>query len=512
MSKKDTSTQPTVETITPLRAPPKKDKGAGADDFKRHYRNKAIALIGSLVFLVVAGGWLLNYLSQTPFQPQEVAESSPSPKKIVEEKTVKLPETSSTPSVEAARLAADKQNAEQRLAQYLEAKDQLDHKGAAEWGGEQYNAMVQLGQEADSHFKDQQYSLASDNYDRATGLAQKLADQIESALHRMLEEGRLALDAGDGSLAQGKFTTALMIEPSNLTAQNGLKRAATIETVLQLIESGNRHEQNNAFSAALDDYREALRIDPAADDARKALRRVEGQIKENQFQRLMSDGLEALHRNDYQLARTKLLKARSLKPESRQVRDALSQTDQAIRLAEIDKLRRQAASAEKSEQWQKALKSYLAVLKVDKNVQFATRGKIRSQEQIRIAKRIDFFLKKPEILESDSHLNNAILALNEAKEIEPQGLKLKARIKKLEALVNVAQTPVKVFIESDNLTNVAVYKVGKLGRFALRELSLRPGSYTVVGSRDGYQDVRQKLVVKPNRQPTRIIVKCRVKI
>ena len=70
----------------------------------------------------------------------------------------------------------------------------------------------------------------------------------------------------------------------------------------------------------------------------------------------------------------------------------------------------------------------------------------------------------------------------------------------------------KITIESDNLTHVAVYRVGKLGRFSVRELKLRPGTYTVVGNRDGYQDVRQKIVVKPGRQALHITVKCRVKI
>ena len=76
----------------------------------------------------------------------------------------------------------------------------------------------------------------------------------------------------------------------------------------------------------------------------------------------------------------------------------------------------------------------------------------------------------------------------------------------------MAQTPVMVTIESDNLTDIAVYKVGKLGRFSQRELTLRPGTYTVVGARDGYQDVRQKITVKAGQQVLRITVKCRVKI
>ena len=79
-------------------------------------------------------------------------------------------------------------------------------------------------------------------------------------------------------------------------------------------------------------------------------------------------------------------------------------------------------------------------------------------------------------------------------------------------LVAAAQTPVIITIESDNLTEIAVYKVGRLGRFSQHELKLRPGTYTVVGARDGYQDVRRKIIVKPGQQSLRVNVKCRVKI
>ena len=57
-----------------------------------------------------------------------------------------------------------------------------------------------------------------------------------------------------------------------------------------------------------------------------------------------------------------------------------------------------------------------------------------------------------------------------------------------------------------------VYKVGKLGRFSVRQLDLRPGTYIVVGARDGYKDIRQKVVIKPGQQPLRITIICTAKI
>ena len=67
----------------------------------------------------------------------------------------------------------------------------------------------------------------------------------------------------------------------------------------------------------------------------------------------------------------------------------------------------------------------------------------------------------------------------------------------LDRLLTVAMTPVSVTLESDNLTEVTLLKVGRLGMFSTRTLELRPGAYTAVGSRQGYHDVRRSFRVSP---------------
>ena len=100
------------------------------------------------------------------------------------------------------------------------------------------------------------------------------------------------------------------------------------------------------LALARSEYQKALQIDPEADEARRALNRVTDLIKDQQFSQLMSAGLTAFHNNDYALAQTRLLKAKSLKPGSREVSEALLQVDQALRLARIDRLRDAAQKAE----------------------------------------------------------------------------------------------------------------------------------------------------------------------
>ena len=146
------------------------------------------------------------------------------------------------PTVEPGQIAREKETAEQRLADFLEAKNNLDGKGVADWGEPSYIEMTKFGQAADSAFMNKEYKAAAEQYGRATSIANDLAGRSGQALIRLLDEGQTALNAGDGSLAQRKFATTLMIDSANQVARRGLERAKTIEAVIALIVSGKQHE------------------------------------------------------------------------------------------------------------------------------------------------------------------------------------------------------------------------------------------------------------------------------
>jgi tetratricopeptide (TPR) repeat protein len=512
MTHKDSSNQSHKETITPLSVH-LNNRGSNSGDLRRPHRYGVIILSCTAIILAALGAWFLHYLSQNPGQPLPPAPAKPSPPPTKPApETVAPAATLPSPGEDPEKLALAQQAAEQKLAGYLAIKNELDAKGAADWGTNAYRDMVTIGEQADGLLIEKAFEPASAAYARAAVIGRELAQRSDEALQRMLTEGGIALAEGNGADARHKFKVALMIDPANQLAQKGLKRSQTIENVLQLVAAGKQHESEGSLARAREEYLKALELDPQAEAARQSLARVTERIREEQFSQFMSSGLAAFHDKNYALAKAKLTEAKSLKPGSREVSDALMQVDEALRLARIDQLRAAAEQAEKSENWQTALESYLKALKIDQNLQFAAHGRERARQQIRIAKRLDFYLAQPQVLESDKQLKNAILLLHEARETTPSGPKLTGRIKNLETLVTAAQTPVIVTIDSDNLTHVAVYKVGRLGRFARRELKLRPGTYTVVGARDGYQDVRRKIVVKHGQPAMRITVKCKVKI
>jgi hypothetical protein len=53
-----------------------------------------------------------------------------------------------------------------------------------------------------------------------------------------------------------------------------------------------------------------------------------------------------------------------------------------------------------------------------------------------------------------------------------------------------------------------IYHVGRLGQFRDHHLELRPGSYTAMGSRPGYRDVRIVFTVLPGAAPLSVEIRC----
>ena len=133
-------------------------------------------------------------------------------------------------------------------------------------------------------------------------------------------------------------------------------------------------------------------------------------------------------------------------------------------------------------------------------------------KQLQIANHINFYLEKPQVLENNRHLVEAEMLLNEAREATQKGPKRISNLEKLELQIINAKTPVTLSLTSDGLTDVAIYKVGTFGRFLKKEIALRPGTYTVVGIRNGYKDARLTIVVKPGEKDKQVMISCREKV
>ena len=107
-------------------------------------------------------------------------------------------------------------------------------------------------------------------------------------------------------------------------------------------------------------------------------------------------------------------------------------------------------------------------------------------------------------------LSEAQISVKAAEEVvETTGKmpKLQVLLERATAIVRVASAPLPVTISSDALTEITIKRVARLGRISSRVVSLRPGQYQVLGSRNGYRDVLVTLNVN-TESSNQIDVRC----
>jgi hypothetical protein len=229
---------------------------------------------------------------------------------------------------------------------------------------------------------------------------------------------------------------------------------------------------------------------------------------ERLFVEVMSEGLAALENRQWQVARSAFERATRIKPRAPEVADGLARATAGQRLETIADGIRRARELEGREAWREAERTYSEVLAIDPEAAAALVGQRHADGRATLDEKLEFYLANPGRLLTPEIFTDATSALEAARETDPGGPRLGSQIARLDTLLERASTPVAVVLESDSMTDIVVYRVGQLGAFTRRELNLKPGAYTVIGTRDGYRDVRLRLVVTPGTPPDPLVIRC----
>ena len=222
----------------------------------------------------------------------------------------------------------------------------------------------------------------------------------------------------------------------------------------------------------------------------------------------IAEALAALAERDFAGARAAFRMAQEIMPGSPEPADGLLQVDQGIRLNRIVSLEARAQEEEQVEAWETAIDTYKEILEIDADLAFAKDGLRRAQQMTALHEQLDEYIARPDSLSSPATMARATQLVVDITRMPEIGPRLGGQRDELSRLLKRAATPLTVRLVSDNVTDVSIYKVGKLGSFETHELELRPGTYVVVGSRPGYRDVRREFRVAPEIDLQPVVVRC----
>jgi serine/threonine protein kinase/tetratricopeptide (TPR) repeat protein len=226
------------------------------------------------------------------------------------------------------------------------------------------------------------------------------------------------------------------------------------------------------------------------------------------YAKAAGEGFAALGAGQLQKARSAFERARALRPDGPEAREGLRRVDAARNRSTLPLRRAEAEDLEDEERWQDALDAYDSVLRQDASLAWAQEGRARAGARLQLGDSLQALIDHPDRLANPRARSEAGTLLQYAEQQSDVGPVLRSQITRLTTLVPALDKPVRVSLVSDNLTQVTIPSVGSFGSFARRDIELKPGRYTIIGTRDGYREVRRDITVSPGEEYLTVNVSC----
>ena len=226
------------------------------------------------------------------------------------------------------------------------------------------------------------------------------------------------------------------------------------------------------------------------------------------YAKAAGEGFAALGAGQLEKARRAFERARALRPDGTEAREGLRRVDAARNGRTFALRRAEAEDLEDEEHWQDALDAYDSVLRQDASVAWAQEGRARAGARLQLGDSLQALIDHPDRLANARVRDEAATLLQTAEQQPTVGPVLRTQMVRLTTLLPALDKPVRLSLVSDNLTQVTISSVGSFGSFARRDIELKPGHYTVIGTREGYREVRRDITVSPGEQYLTVNVSC----
>ena len=411
-------------------------------------------------------------------------------------------------SLELERASA---KAREKLGEFVEAQLLLEEEmNVALWGAEEMATVRDRANEADRLFLEERYEESLTEYEGAVSDILALVERGNEVFEEALAEGTEALSRRDQTAAEAAFERALAIRANDPRALAGQARAANLPALAEHLLEAQRAELKGDHARAIEMLRKARAVDPTVPGLDERIARAAAAKAKDDYEAVVSAGFAALDAGDFEAAHAVFDRILAASPEDATAMAGRQQTQQAQTRAEIDALHATARQHEEAESWNAALAAYDDALAIDGALEFAREGRERVRRRVEHINAMQRLLNDPALLSSKREFDAAQELLTAATEDRDAGPTFRQRIENFRDLLAQAAEPIPLVLLSDNATDVVILRVGALGAFERHELALRPGRYTIVGSRDGCRDVRKEITLAAGMDP--VDIRCRERI
>ncbi|GMM72602.1 hypothetical protein MTsDn5_25540 [Alteromonas gracilis] len=344
------------------------------------------------------------------------------------------------------------------------------------------------------------------------GSVSALNAEYESAYTTPYESALSAFEKDDISEAFNLNRVSLTTNPDFEKAKVLQQRIDVYSEVQDAYEQARVGRVENNIQKQRDAYAEIVALDPFREDAKQALDAIERQIRENRFNTLLASANKAIEARDFTTATQRINEAKSLKSSSSELDIISKKLASLIAGSEQQKIESQVTLFANADEWKtvqmlasKGLTSFSASPTL-------LQAKQDADGILNASKRLEAYQQRPERLSDNNVRNLAQQDIEKARNYASKSAKLLTQITALEGIVDKINHPRPVTITSDNDTYIKVLGVGVVGEIKRKTIQLKPGTYRVEGSREGYRSTIKEIVVSPSDNNPSVHIVCTEKV
>lgn len=468
----------------------------------------ALAVLLALALAVI---FLLPRLVSDPTPATEPASgnsaaSGSASQAVRESAAVPVPGEAASPFADAVEAKA-RAAAQDLLAELLDVRENLGERGAESWAPEAMANIAAAAEAGDTRYRERDFEAALGSYETALNQALTLEQSVPVRFDAQLTVTAERVEKLDPEGASTALTLAELLQPGDPALPAARARVEALPSVMEAVDSAQAAEQAGDLTAAATALQAAAKLDEQHQRVAAELARISEALNTERFNRAMSEGYIALESSQFDRAQQRFERAAQLRRDSTEAPAALRELSSARTAATLRALKSRGEQLLESESWKDSIDVFEEALAIDTTLRFARKGLARAKPRAELTAELSAILDSPDRLVDDAILSEAKNSLQRAQRIDEPGPKLAAQTLAVERTLEIASQPVAVALRSDGLTTVTVYKVARLGEFSEQRLSLRPGTYTAVGTRLGYRDVRRQFTVTGGgvRNPVTIV-------
>ena len=411
-----------------------------------------------------------------------------------------------------AQLAKQRREAQEILSKVIDLQEKLEDKNVKQWAKDAFEQAMETTASGDELYRQRQFDQAQQRYKQGLEQFTQLINQIDVVFNQQMQQGLDAINNAQPRQAIKAYQLASDIKPANTDAQQGLARAKVQNQVIDLIAKGKHQLKTGKLQQAKQTLEQALSLDSQSTSAQQQLTKTKAAIVDANFASAMSKGYAAINKQHYPDAIAAFEQAQAIKPSASDTQAALEQAKNKHLQQQVATHLATANQFEQQEQWQQANDHFDKVIALDSSVIKAKIGVIRTQARAELDTKLSTTISQAERLTDTGVQRQTQALLQDAKRIKNKGHRLNQQIATINQLLERLNQPVSVEFKSNNQTLVTLYRVGELGNFTAKQMSLKPGKYTLVGTRQGYRDVRQEFTIEPGKKAPTVVVQCEEKI